>query len=63
MRGRLERAVQTRMFVTDIGRLDEIGRAHGEVLGAIRLATSMVDVSRLVDEAAVVEIDADAVAG
>jgi hypothetical protein len=51
------------MFVTDIGRLDEIGRAHGEVLGAIRLATSMVEVSRLVDEAAVVEIDADAVAG
>ncbi len=37
------------MFVTDIARFDEIGRAHGEVVGAIRLATSMVEVSRLVD--------------
>jgi enamine deaminase RidA (YjgF/YER057c/UK114 family) len=61
--GRLEHVVRTRMFVTDIGRFDEIGRAHGEVFGAIRPATSMVEVSRLVDEAAVVEIEADAVVG
>ncbi len=59
--GRLEHVVWTRMFVTDIGRFDEIGRAHGEVFGAIRPATSMVEVSRLVDAAALVEIEADAV--
>jgi len=61
--GRLEHVVRTRMFVTDIGRFDEIGLAHGEVFGAIRPATSMVEVSRLVDQAAVVEIEADAVVG
>jgi enamine deaminase RidA (YjgF/YER057c/UK114 family) len=61
--GRLEHVVRTRMFVTDIGRFNEIGRAHGEVFGAIRPATSLVEVSRLVDEAAVVEIEADAVVG
>jgi len=61
--GRLEHVVRTRMFVTSIGRFDEIGRAHGEVFGAIRLATSMVEVWWLVGEPAVVEIAADAVVG
>jgi enamine deaminase RidA (YjgF/YER057c/UK114 family) len=51
------------MFVTDIGRWDEVGRAHGEVFGSIRPATSMVEVSRLIDPALLVEIEADAVVG
>ena len=55
--------VRTRMFVTDIARWEEIGRGHGEVIGAIRPATSMVQVSRLIDPAMLVEIEADAVAG
>jgi enamine deaminase RidA (YjgF/YER057c/UK114 family) len=59
--GRIEDVVRTRMFVTDISTFDEIGRAHGEVFGAIRPATSMVEVSRLVDRVALVEIEADAV--
>ncbi len=58
--GRLEHVVRTRIFVTDIGTLEEIGRVHGEMFGAIRPATSMVEVSRLVGDA-VVEIEADAV--
>src|SRR5215210_3064369 len=41
--------VRTRMFVTDIARWQEIGRAHGEAFGAVRPATSMVEVSRLID--------------
>lgn len=53
--------VRTRMFVTDIGTFDEVARAHGEAFGAIRPATTMVEVSRLVDPAYVVEIEADAV--
>jgi enamine deaminase RidA (YjgF/YER057c/UK114 family) len=50
--------VQTRIFVTDIGRWQEYGRAHGELLGAAKPATSMVEVARLIDPRMLVEIEA-----
>jgi enamine deaminase RidA (YjgF/YER057c/UK114 family) len=59
--GRLEHVIRTRMFVTDIRRWEEAARAHGEVFGEIRPATSMVEVSRLIDADALVEVEADAV--
>jgi enamine deaminase RidA (YjgF/YER057c/UK114 family) len=57
----LEHVVRTRIFVTDIAAWQHVGRAHGEVFGQIRPATTMVEVSRLVDPAMLVEIEADAV--
>ena len=58
---RLAHVVRTRIYVTDITRWREIGRAHGETFGAVRPATSMVEVRRLIDPEMLVEIEADAV--
>lgn len=58
---RLEDVVRTRIYVTRIDDWREIGRAHQEVFGAVRPATSMVEVSRLISPEMLVEIEAEAI--
>ncbi len=58
----LENVVRTRIFVTDISRWEEVGRAHAEFFGEVHPATSMVGVTRFVDPEMLVEIEAVAVA-
>ncbi len=59
--GRLEHVIRTRMFVTDISRWEDVAAAHGEVFGEIRPATTLVEVARLIDADAQIEIEADAI--
>jgi enamine deaminase RidA (YjgF/YER057c/UK114 family) len=53
--------VRTRIYMVDIEQWQEVGRAHGEVFGSIRPATTMVEVKRLIDPDMLVEIEADAI--
>ena len=57
----LTNVVRTRLFMADMGDFDAVAKAHGEVFGDIRPATTIVEVSKLVDAAFVVEVEALAV--
>lgn len=59
--GKIEHVIRTRMYVTDVSKWEEVARVHGEVFKDIRPATTIVEVPRLIDADAVIEIEADAI--
>ena len=59
--GRIENVIRTRMYVTNVRKWEEIAKVHGEVFGDIRPATTIVEIARLIDTDAQIEIEADAV--
>ena len=61
--GRIENVIRTRMYVTNVGKWEEVAKVHGEVFAEIRPATTIVEVARLIDGDAQIEIEADAFVG
>jgi enamine deaminase RidA (YjgF/YER057c/UK114 family) len=59
--GKMEHVIRTRMYVTDVSKWEEVAREHGSVFKDIRPATTIVEVAKLIDADAYVEIEADAI--
>jgi enamine deaminase RidA (YjgF/YER057c/UK114 family) len=59
--GQLEHVIRTRMYVTDVSKWEEVAKVHGELFAQIRPATTIVQVPRLIDKEAQIEIEADAI--
>ncbi|HLO43262.1 MAG TPA: RidA family protein [Leadbetterella sp.] len=58
---KLENVVRTRIFCTNIKNWEKIGKAHGEIFGEIKPVTSMIEISKLIDDKYLIEIEATAV--
>lgn len=61
--GKITDVVRTRMFVTDVSQWEKVAAVHGAVFGDIRPATTIVEVAKLIDKEAMIEIEADCVVG
>jgi enamine deaminase RidA (YjgF/YER057c/UK114 family) len=59
--GKREHVIRTRMYVTDVSQWEQVAAAHGEIFGEIRPATTIVEVTKLIDADAQIEIEADAI--
>lgn len=59
--GKIENVIRTRMYVTDVSKWEAVAKVHGEVFADIRPATTIVEVAKLIDGDAQIEIEADAI--
>jgi enamine deaminase RidA (YjgF/YER057c/UK114 family) len=59
--GKITDVVRTRMYVTDVSQWEKVAAVHGELFAEIRPATTIVEVARLIDDEALIEIEADVV--
>jgi enamine deaminase RidA (YjgF/YER057c/UK114 family) len=59
--GKMENVIRTRMYVTNVSKWEEVAKVHGEVFSQIRPATTIVEIAKLIDKDAQIEIEADAV--
>ncbi|CAN5488151.1 RidA family protein [soil metagenome] len=59
--GKITDVIRTRMFVTDVTQWEQVAKVHGEVFGEIRPATSIIEIPKLIDAGAQIEIEADAI--
>jgi len=59
--GKIEHVIRTRMYVTDVSKWEEVAAVHGEVFSEIRPATTIVEIAKLIDGDAQIEIEADAI--
>ena len=59
----MKHVIRTRMFVTDVSLWEQVAQVHGEVFANIRPATSILEVAKLIDKDAMIEIEADAIVG
>jgi enamine deaminase RidA (YjgF/YER057c/UK114 family) len=58
--GTIEQVIRTRLYVTDVSQWEQVAQVHGEVFSEIRPATAIIQVARLIDAEAKIEIEADA---
>ncbi|HZZ41979.1 MAG TPA: RidA family protein [Tepidisphaeraceae bacterium] len=59
--GKVEHVIRTRIYVTEVSKWEEVAKVHGEVFAEIRPATTIVEVAKLIDKEALIEIEADAI--
>jgi enamine deaminase RidA (YjgF/YER057c/UK114 family) len=59
--GKIEHVIRTRIYVMDATQWEEVAKVHGQIFGETRPATALVEVARLIDDEALIEIEADAV--
>jgi enamine deaminase RidA (YjgF/YER057c/UK114 family) len=59
--GKISDVIRTRMFVTDVSKWEQVARVHGQVFADIRPATTIVEIAKLIDKDAQIEIEADAI--